>query len=62
LKIFNDITLVVLDLETTGISAFKNEVIEIYMIKVIDNKIIDEYYSKFKPERELPLFISKLTG
>lgn len=62
MKIFNENTLVVLDLETTGISAFKNEVIEIYMIKVIDNKIIDEYYSKFKPERELPLFISKLTG
>ena len=62
MKILKDNTLVVLDIETTGISAHNSEIIEIYMIKLRDNKKIDEYYSKFKPNGELPLFISKLTG
>ena len=62
MKILKDNTLVVLDIETTGISPHNCEIIEIYMIKLRDNKKIDEYYSKFKPNGELPLFISKLTG
>ena len=32
------------------------------MLKVINNKIIDEYHSKFKINKNIPLFISKLTG
>ena len=62
MKILKDNTLVVLDIETTGIRPYNSEIIEIYMFKVRDNKKIDEYYSKFKPAGELPLFISKLTG
>lgn len=62
MKIFKDNTLVVLDIETTGISPHNAEIIELYMIKFKENKIINEYYSKFKPDGELPIFISKLTG
>jgi len=62
LKILKDNTLVVLDIETTGISPHNCEIIEIYMIKLRDNKKIDEYYSKFKPNVELPLFVPKQKG
>ena len=62
MKIFKDNTFVVLDIETTGISPHNAEIIELYMIKFKENKIINEYYSKFKPDGELPIFISKLTG
>jgi len=59
--IFNK-PLVVLDIETTGVNPSKDEIIELYMLKVINNKIIDEYHSKFKINKNIPLFISKLTG
>ncbi len=57
-----DITFVVLDIETTGISPKTNKIIEIALIKVKNGKIIDKYHSLFNPERYLPLEITKLTG
>jgi len=54
--------LVVLDIETTGVNPRKDEIIELYMLKVINNEFIDEYHSKFKINKNIPLFISKLTG
>ena len=35
--------LVVLDIETTGVNPSKDEIIELYMLKVINNEFIDEY-------------------
>ena len=54
--------IVVLDIETTGIKANTDKIIELYMLKVYNNEVVDEYYSKFNPEMEIPLFISNLTG
>ena len=54
--------IVVLDVETTGIKANTDKIIELYMLKVNNNEFVDEYYSKFNPEIEIPLFISNLTG
>ena len=54
--------IVVLDVETTGIKANTDKIIELYMLKVNNNEVVDEYYSKFNPEIEIPLFISNLTG
>ena len=54
--------LVVLDIETTGIQASRDKILELYMLKVLNGKKIDEYYSKFNPLIEIPYFISNLTG
>lgn len=57
-----NIEFVILDIETTGISAQYNKIIEIALIKVKNGKIIDQYHSLFNPERYLPFEITKLTG
>ena len=54
--------LVILDVETTGIKAGVDKVIELYMLKIFNEEVVDEYYSKFNPQIEIPLFISNLTG
>ena len=54
--------IVVLDIETTGIKANTDKIIELYMLKVCNNEVIEEYHSNFNPEIEIPLFISKLTS
>lgn len=53
---------VVFDLETTGIGAASNEIIEIGAVKVV-NQIITERFSTFvNPNRPIPYNIQKLTG
>ena len=42
--------IVVLDIETTGIKANTDKIIELYMLKVYNNEVVDEYYSKFNPK------------
>ena len=54
--------LVILDVETTGFKAGVDKVIELYMLKIFNEDVIDEYYSKFNPQKQIPLFISNLTG
>ena len=54
--------LVILDVETTGFKAGVDKVIELYMLKILNEDVIDEYYSKFNPQKQIPLFISNLTG
>ena len=54
--------IVVLDIETTGFSAQNDKIIELYMLKVFNSQIIEEYYSKFNPGIEIPIVIRDLTG
>tara|TARA_B100001741_G_scaffold8639_1_gene6992 strand:+ start:1232 stop:1411 length:180 start_codon:yes stop_codon:yes gene_type:complete len=39
--------IVVLDIETTGIKANTDKIIELYMLKVYNNEVVEEYHSKF---------------
>lgn len=55
-------TYIVLDLETTGLSPKKNEIIEIAMIKVINGRPVETFQALVKPENPIPPFITSLTG
>lgn len=52
----------VLDTETTGFSAYYDEVIEIGILRVRNNVIVDQYSQLIHPEYEIDEFITELTG
>lgn len=52
----------VIDTETTGLSAYYDEVIEIGILRVRDNTIVDRYSQLIHPEYEISEFITALTG
>ena len=52
----------ILDVETTGLSARKNGIIEIGLVKVSNLKIIEKYHSFINPQKEIPYYITQLTG
>ena len=58
-KLVNDY--VVLDLETTGLSPNKNEIIEIAAIKVKNNKVLEVYNKLIKPDNGISEFITSIT-
>ncbi len=59
-QIINDYC--VLDTETTGLSAYYDEVIEIGILRVRNNAIVDQYSQLIHPEYEIDTFITALTG
>lgn len=52
----------VFDFETTGTSAKFDKVIEIGIVKIKNGKIVDTYSSFINPGREIPYFITTMTG
>jgi DNA polymerase-3 subunit epsilon len=52
----------VLDVETTGLSARNNRVIEIGIVKVKNLKIVDKFSSLINPGCDIPFFITQFTG
>jgi len=52
----------VIDVETTGLSAKTNRVIEIGLVKVRNYKIVERYETLINPGSYIPGFISQLTG
>lgn len=52
----------VLDVETTGLSARNNRVIEIGIVKVKNLKIADKYTTLINPGCDIPYFITQFTG
>ena len=52
----------VLDVETTGMSAYNSRVIEIGMVKIKGLKIGEKFHSLINPGSEIPYFITQLTG
>ncbi len=52
----------IIDVETTGLSPARNGIIEIAMVKVFNFKIVDQYNSFVNPGKEIPYFITQLTG
>ena len=53
---------VVLEVETTGVSAVNDEIIEIAAIEAFENDIKNRYHSYVKPSKEIPENIEKITG
>lgn len=56
------LTFNVLDFETTGMSPQNSRVIEVGIVTVENLKITDTYHTMVNPGRDIPYFISKLTG
>jgi DNA polymerase-3 subunit epsilon len=52
----------VLDVETTGLSARNNRVIEIGIVKVKELKITDKFTKLINPGCDIPYFITQFTG
>lgn len=52
----------VVDIETTGLSPDKCEIIEISAIKVRNDEIVDTFSSLIKPSKRIDPFIVRLTG
>ena len=46
-------TICVLDIETTGFEPGPAEIVELFILKVEENNIIDEFYSLFKPKSSI---------
>ncbi|MCJ7552410.1 MAG: GIY-YIG nuclease family protein [Ignavibacteriaceae bacterium] len=57
-----DSAFTVIDVETTGLSATKNKVIEIGMVRVEKMKIVSRFQSLINPQTYIPGFISQFTG
>ena len=58
----DDLTYVVFDLETTGLKAYEEEIIEIGAVKVKNHEIIDKFDMFIKPSKEIPEYITSITG
>jgi len=58
---FEDV-FVVFDLETTGLSAIKDKIIEIGAVKIQGGEIVARYSTFVNPKRPIPFEITKLTG
>ena len=52
----------IVDIETTGLSTIRDEIIEISAIRVRNNSIVDTFSSLTKPEGIISTFITSLTG
>ena len=55
-------TYVAVDVETTGLDAAKDAIIEVAAITFRGNEILDEYSSLVYPQRDIPPEITRLTG
>ena len=53
---------VVFDLETTGISVTKDEVVEISAVKVLDGEVVDEFSTLVNPCMHIPFYASDVNG
>lgn len=53
---------VVFDIETTGLSPARDEIIELSALRVKDNKVVDEFSKLINPECYVSPFITNLTG
>lgn len=53
---------VAVDVETTGLDAYDDAVIEVATVTLTADEIVDEWSSLVDPLREIPPFITRLTG
>ncbi len=55
-------TIVAVDIETTGLDAVRNEIIEIGAVRFNGRRVSDEWSALIKPRRPIPQQITQLTG
>lgn len=53
---------VVLDVETTGLQASRQRIIEIALVRMSYGQVVDQWESLCQPGRRVPAYITKLTG
>jgi len=53
---------VVVDIETTGLSAHRHKITEIAAVRIDGENVIDEFQTLVDPEVPIPKFITRLTG
>lgn len=53
---------ILVDIETTGLSFYKDEIVELSAIKVIDNKIDSTFSHLVKPLYKIPYYVTKVHG
>lgn len=53
---------IVFDLETTGLDAFSNEIIEIGALKYKNNKLVETFHEFIKPSFPIPQHITAING
>lgn len=53
---------VIFDLETTGTSCYTDQVVEISAIKVLDEKIVEEFSTLVNPGIPIPYYASIVNG
>jgi ATP-dependent DNA helicase DinG len=58
----NGIELVAIDLETTGLDAAEDAILEIAAVRFRDGVILEEWQTLVNPRRPIPLAVSNLTG
>ena len=58
----DEMTFVAIDVETTGLSPVKNELIEISAIKYNGSQKIDVFSTLIKPKTKIPYYITNITG
>ena len=61
-QLINKATFVVVDVETTGMSAIDDRITEIAMMKVQDGTLIDEFSTLINPLLTIPAYITSMTG
>lgn len=57
-----DNSYIIFDLETTGLSVYQDQIIEIAALKICNGEIIDTFESLVNPHFDLPKRIIKITG
>lgn len=55
-------TYVAIDLETTGLDPTRDAIIEVAVVTFRGNDIIDEFAALVNPLRDIPPYVSQLTG
>ena len=53
---------IAVDVETTGFSAMKDDIIEIGAVKICNGEVVDRLSILVNPDKDIPKFIEELTG
>ena len=58
----SEITYTVVDVETTGLSAYKDGITEICCLRVTGGRVVDRFSTLVNPGQPIPHFIQSMTG